>query len=175
MATTVMTTRSFGPELSSGQALACTKQVLEEALFHNIVSLERKRSERNQRPFVLLIVETEQGLTGIRNNHVLLDVLSALQTATRETDLTGWYKEDVALGVILTEILPASGPVEGAILSRLNAALSERLTNDQLRRIKFRFWMLPEDWTRYETVPEITVGVPLHQVQDGSTSKSIQK
>ena len=33
-------------------------EVLSEETFHRLISLERKRSERSQRPFVLLLVET---------------------------------------------------------------------------------------------------------------------
>src|SRR5215467_13359547 len=70
---------------------AAVQDVLSEELFHNMISLERKRSERTQRPFVLLLMETGHGVGSHKNGRVLLEILSALQIATRETDVMGWY------------------------------------------------------------------------------------
>ena len=44
-----------------------------------MISLERKRSERTQRPFVLLLMDAGRTLPTEKNGRVLLDILSALQ------------------------------------------------------------------------------------------------
>ncbi len=115
-----------------------------------MISLERKRSERSQRPFVLLLVDTCAGNgaadSGDRRNPVLVDLLSALQGATRETDVTGWYKESAVIGVMFTEIVLDNNLVLSTILARLGAVLRERLDAEQFSRIKFSFHVFPDDW-----------------------------
>ncbi len=125
-------------------------EVLSEDTFHRMISLERKRSERSQRPFVLLLVDTCAGdgaaEPGGRPDPVLVDLLSALQGATRETDVTGWYKESAVIGVMFTEIVLDNNLVLSTILARLGAVLRERLDAEQFRRIKFSFHVFPDDW-----------------------------
>jgi len=64
-----------------------------------MISLERKRSERTQRPFVLLLMDTGRNLPTEKNGRILLEILSALQAATRETDVmagtsrTQWWSD----------------------------------------------------------------------------------
>ncbi len=58
-----MATRSTDPISSSVQSGSRKgsvggAEVLSENTFHRMISLERKRSERSQRPFVLLLVDT---------------------------------------------------------------------------------------------------------------------
>jgi len=124
--------------------------VLSEDTFHRMISLERKRSERSQRPFVLLLVDTcvsnVADASGDRSNTVLVDLLSALQGATRETDVTGWYKEGAVIGVMFTEIVLDNNLVLSTILARLGGVLRERLDAEQFSRIKFSFHVFPDDW-----------------------------
>jgi len=76
---------------SQPQSWVGSNEVLSEEAFRRMISLERKRSERTQRPFALLLMDTGRILPTEKNGRVLLDILSALQTATRETDVMGWY------------------------------------------------------------------------------------
>jgi lipopolysaccharide/colanic/teichoic acid biosynthesis glycosyltransferase len=121
-------------------------EVLSEGGFQRLIALERKRSERSQRPFVLLLIDAGLSLPGERNSRILLDVLSALQEATRETDVTGWYKTNSVVGVMFTEIGPDNNLVFSTILSRIGSALHDRLDTDQFSRIKFSFHVFPDNW-----------------------------
>jgi lipopolysaccharide/colanic/teichoic acid biosynthesis glycosyltransferase len=125
-------------------------EVLSEDTFHRMISLERKRSERSQRPFVLLLVDTcaGNGAAGLgdRRNLVVMDLLSALQGATRETDVTGWYKESAIIGVMFTEIVLDNNLVLSTILARIGGVLRERLDAEQFSHIKFSFHVFPDDW-----------------------------
>ena len=118
-------------------------EVLSEDGFQRVISLERKRSERSQRPFVLLLIDTGHSPSGESDSRILLDVRPALQQAIRETDVTGWYKTNSVLGVMFTEIGPDNNLVSSTILSRIGSALRDRLDADQ-----FRFWfhVFPDNW-----------------------------
>jgi len=111
-----------------------------------MISLERKRSERTQRPFVLLLMDTGRTLPTEKNGRVLLDILSALQAATRETDVMGWYETNSAVGVMFTEITLENNLILSTILARISEVLRGRLTSEQFSQIKFSFHLFPEEW-----------------------------
>ena len=134
------------PELSSSQGRVEPGEVLSEGAFHRMISLERRRSERSQRPFVLLLIDTGRNHPGDKQGRVLLDMLSALQGATRETDVTGWYTANSVVGVMFTEIVLDNNAVLSTILSRIGAVLRGQLDTDQFSRIKFSFHVFPDDW-----------------------------
>jgi lipopolysaccharide/colanic/teichoic acid biosynthesis glycosyltransferase len=121
-------------------------EVLSEGAFQRLISLERKRSERSQRPFVLLLIDSGPSLSGEKNGLILLEMLAALQEATRETDVTGWYKTNAVMGVMFTEIVLDNDLVLSTILSRIGSALRGRLDDSQFSRIKFSFHVFPDDW-----------------------------
>jgi hypothetical protein len=126
------------------------KEVLGEELFHNMISLERKRSERTQRPFVLLLMETGRALPSAKNGRVLLEILSALQAATRETDVMGWYETNSVVGVMFTEITLDNKLILSTILGRISEVLRSQLTTEQFSRLKFSFHLFPEEWDHYD-------------------------
>ncbi len=121
-------------------------EVLTEAIFHRIIARERKRSERSQRPFVLLLIDTGANETGGNRAKLLLDLLSAIEGATRETDVAGWYKTNAVVGVMFTEITLDNNSVLSTILSRIGAVVRDRLNTDQFSRVKFSFHVFPDDW-----------------------------
>jgi len=131
---------------SQPQKQAEPQEVLTEESFRRMISLERKRSERSQRPFVLLLIDTGRSVPGDKQGRVLLEMLSALQGATRETDVTGWYTTNSVVGVMFTEIVLDNNAVLSTILSRIGALLRDKLDTDQFGRIKFSFHVFPDDW-----------------------------
>ncbi len=131
---------------SQPQNLLDSQEVLSEEAFRRMISQERKRSERSQRPFVLLLIDTGRTQPGDKQGRVLLDMLSALRGATRETDVTGWYTTNSVMGVVFTEIVLENNAVLSTILSRIGAVLRGRLDTDQFSQIKFSFHVFPDDW-----------------------------
>jgi lipopolysaccharide/colanic/teichoic acid biosynthesis glycosyltransferase len=128
------------------QNLRDSEEILSEESFRRMISLERKRSERSQRQFVLLLIDTGLNETGVKQGRILLDTLAALQGATRETDITGWYTTNAVLGILFTEIVLGNDAILSTILSRIGALLRDRVDTDQFSRIKFSFHVFPEAW-----------------------------
>jgi len=120
--------------------------ILPEEAFRRMISVERKRSERSQRPFVLLLIDTGGAQPSEKQSRILVDMLSALQGATRETDVTGWYTTNTVMGVMFTEIVLDNNAVLSTILARIGSLLRESLDNDQFGRIKFSFHVFPDNW-----------------------------
>src|SRR5439155_5983194 len=73
--------------------------------FIKMLSLERKRTERSRKQFVLMLLHAEPLLGhSDQRAEVLKKILSALFSSVRETDARGWYRNDAVIGVIFTEI-----------------------------------------------------------------------
>ncbi len=145
-----MSTTSTRPRsakgLSQPQNGLDLSEVLTEEVFRRMISLERKRSERTQRPFVLLLMDAGRTQPTEKNGRILLDILSALQTATRETDVMGWYETNSAVGVMFTEITLENNLILSTILARISELLRGQLTSEQFSQIKFSFHLFPEEW-----------------------------
>lgn len=146
-----MASRASNPVFNSVELTRSSRSkraldLLEESAFHRVISLERKRSERSRRPFVLLLVDTGRNGASGSMSGVFDDLVLALQGATRETDMTGWYQENSIIGVMFTEIDADQNRVLSTILTRIGAALRERLDLEEFSRIKFSFHVFPDDW-----------------------------
>lgn len=113
------------------------QRILPEDLFLGILCLERKRSERASRRFVLLLLDAlESGQSG-RQDEILAGCIKAVNASRRETDPAGWYKQDLILGVIFTE-LPPGQEVEAkdTLLDKVCQSLSVHLSPADLRDVR---------------------------------------
>jgi lipopolysaccharide/colanic/teichoic acid biosynthesis glycosyltransferase len=117
-----------------------------EDVFHRMLCLERKRTERSGRRFVLMLLEAGTLLKDGGDDRALDRVFTALLHSTRETDFKGWYRNERVIGVIYTEIGPAEGKsVANALLSRVTDALCASLSIDEINAIRLSFHVFPED------------------------------
>ena len=130
-------------------------EILPHDLFMRMLYLERKRSERSGRPFVLMLLESTK-LLRAGDSGTFNKVLSALANSTRETDTRGWYEEPSTLGVIFTELGQDSNgeSVASALLSKVTKALSSYLSIGEINEIRLTFQMFPEVWGRRGPVEE---------------------
>jgi lipopolysaccharide/colanic/teichoic acid biosynthesis glycosyltransferase len=121
--------------------------ILNEDSFQHSISLERKRTERAQRSFLLVLLELGSLLNTPNGEEALTKVLSSLSTLIRETDITGWQQQDSVLGIMFTEITTeCRSSAVGAILTRLNGLLYSRLTFHEFNEITISHYIFPEDW-----------------------------
>jgi lipopolysaccharide/colanic/teichoic acid biosynthesis glycosyltransferase len=122
-----------------------TAKLLAEDAFTLMLSLERKRTARSQRRFVLMLLESSTLLKGGNNVETFDKVLYALSRSTRETDIKGWYKDGCVLGVIFTEIGAAEGKsVATALLTKVTNALCGTLGIEHINEIRLSFHVFPE-------------------------------
>ena len=125
------------------------RSVLNEELFHAIVALERKRTERSRKPFLLMLLDAGNGLPSEQNGKMLNEILPLLSVSTRETDATGWYQSSSVIGVMFTEIGNMErSSIVSAISARVSTTLRGSLTVEQLSQIRISFHLFPEDWDR---------------------------
>ena len=66
--------------------------------FSKMLALERKRTERSQRPYVLMLLDFPGGVRESDPQRMFERVLTAASVATRETDRKGWSEDGLSLG-----------------------------------------------------------------------------
>ena len=116
-------------------------QAFNEEAFRYLLGVQRKRSERSDQPFLLLLVdlETEAG-ADIRIDPALARKLfSGMWRALRETDLVGWYREECIAGAVLTERDEDSWADAARVVARrVTDVLAEDLPAPAARRVRVR-------------------------------------
>src|SRR5262245_61983772 len=120
--------------------------IFDVASFTRILSLERKRTDRSQRSFLLLLLELGLRLRKgqqWRRRLLIKNVIQSLQSCARQTDVIGWYKHNAIIGVIFTE-LRHEERASCKILERVYAALQARLTPEQIGAVTLSIYMYPQ-------------------------------
>lgn len=121
--------------------------LIAQASFENALHLERKRAERSQASFVLLLLDCEKLLTAKPFVETLNKIESALSASTRETDAVGWFKDGAVVGVIFNELGTAScGSVTGLLSDKVRAALIAVLGKERSAQITLSSYVFPGDW-----------------------------
>ena len=127
--------------------------ILDEASFRQMIALERKRTERSGKPVLLMLLDAGISLPFDKAERVLSGMVSALSLSTRDTDVTGWYKENSVVGVMFTEIgIDDHGAILGVMMNRVSQALQNNLSLDKFSQITISLHVFPEDWNQ-ETSP----------------------
>jgi exopolysaccharide biosynthesis polyprenyl glycosylphosphotransferase len=138
-------------------------EVLAEETFRKFLCWERKRAERSGRCILLMLVYVESILHANQSKRALSEIMSAVSSSTRETDLAGWYREDAILGVIFTEISEANRKaLESLKPAEVIASLRSKWSPEQLDQIHFSFHFFPEKedksslgWANAELYPDL--------------------
>ena len=127
------------------------QNILSQESFLRMISLERKRTERSRKPFLLMLVDAGRCLPTEKNGKVLRKILSTLATSTRETDMKGWHKDDSAIGVMFTEMaIDAKNLILGTMLARVSEALRDSLGLEQFNQVNISFHLFPDDWDQQQ-------------------------
>ena len=123
------------------------REILHEEAFKRMISVERKRTERSRKPFLLMLLETAGYHTSEKNGNVLANILSALLASTRETDVIGWYKNQSTAGVMFTElVIDDKNSILSTMLTRVSNILQDILTFEQFNQISISFHFFPDKW-----------------------------
>src|SRR3954468_3618066 len=117
-------------------------EILEEHHFLYMLGLERKRTERSSRPFMLLLLSARPLFQSNYGEKVVRQVASAISSSTRDTDSVGWYEWGSTLAVLFTEI-GSTFENSKVICEKVATALEEALEPEHLEAIKINFRVFP--------------------------------
>jgi exopolysaccharide biosynthesis polyprenyl glycosylphosphotransferase len=128
-------------------ATADDRIVLNGESFQRMLALERKRSERSRKPFLLMLVDLGERLPSASNGKASSDIVSALSLATRVTDVIGWYKDDSVVGILFTEVvIEDRSSIMGTMMTRISNMLGKALSPEQLNQVSISLHLFPEEW-----------------------------
>lgn len=137
---------ALGP-LTVKTVTAAERDILQEQAFVRMISLERKRSERSRKPFVLMLLDMGRPLAASKSDKAFDRILAALAVTTRETDVTGWYQNNFIIGVMFTEIgAEDRDHIVSTMVARVSETLRTHLTVEQFQKLSVSFHVYPEDW-----------------------------
>jgi lipopolysaccharide/colanic/teichoic acid biosynthesis glycosyltransferase len=120
--------------------------VIQEATFVQLLRLERRRTERSGKQFMLVLISGEDFCTesgGILINHVV----TAVSSSTRETDVLGWYERNVTLGLLMTEIGQADTATIATVIKKISTAVQNAVNPEKYSRLTMIFRVFPQEAT----------------------------
>ena len=140
----------IGPFAAEARPTA-DRGIANEETFHRIISLERRRTERSRKPFLLMLLDMGDHAPSGGVGKVLGKMVAALAVSTRETDVAGWYKTGCVVGVMFTEIgVEDRNSIVSTMIARLSTALRSDLSLEQFNQIGVSFHLFPEEWDHEE-------------------------
>ena len=123
-----------------------TRVILGEDTFMSMLYLERRRAERAQKRYVLLLVDVRDALEDKSKARTAQAIAQALCEVTRETDLIGWYVKEHIIGVIATEIGTASPKeIRQKMGEKFRHAFVQSIGQGKASQISISFHFYPEE------------------------------
>lgn len=119
----------------------------DEDTFRTFLSIERRRSERSDRAFFLLLVALtdEAGVPTPIPDAVASELFMTLRACLRRTDFVGWYRRGRVAGAVLTESPNRpEADVTLVVGRRVLGALGERFSSRGALRYRVRVYPHPE-------------------------------
>ncbi len=139
-------------DLLSGPRSEVVREVLSEEAFRRMIAIERKRTERTNEPFLLMLLECVDRQTAGKFTRALDNLMTVLLSATRDTDVIGWYRQHQAIGLLFTGLASdCKNTSLGTILSRVSAILQDKLTFEQFSEISISLHFFPDDWNKNDS------------------------
>lgn len=120
---------------------------ISEEAFRKMLAVERKRTERSGSPFLLLLLDVGRQHNLSRNERILEKIMTTLVSNIRETDVIGWYQDQVVIGILFTGLIGDDrNEILNTILVRVSRSLKNALSLDQFNQLSISFHFFPDEW-----------------------------
>jgi lipopolysaccharide/colanic/teichoic acid biosynthesis glycosyltransferase len=117
-----------------------------EHYFCELLSIERKRSERSRKPFLLMLADLNGFEDRFERHQISKRIGDALSSATRDTDIKGWFKYDCVIGVMFTDIAVKDKNIKHGhkhLVNKCSDSLGISLGEDELERVVLTWHVFP--------------------------------
>jgi hypothetical protein len=118
-------------------------QACNEEAFRHFLAVERKRSRRSGRAFLLLLLRFNQDrpMAARMDSAVAERLFACLWLCLRETDQVGWFREGRVAGALLTDVSDAN--IAPAVCEKIRRSFRSTLPPDMVARLIVRVFRLP--------------------------------
>ncbi|WP_213806327.1 sugar transferase [Granulicella sp. dw_53] len=117
--------------------------VLEGAAFVQMLRFERRRTERSGRQFMLVLLNSKEFGTKL-GSRLINGIAKAIGSNTRETDVLGWYEQDLTLGLLMTEIGLADATTVETVSQKISDAVRNAVSPASFDRLKVTARLFPQ-------------------------------
>jgi len=142
----------------------------DEFQFNRMLQLERKRTQRSGKPFILILIDVK-GLMKACPPGGVDKLQEALSSGFRETDFQGWYRRESVIGIVFTELHSVGDNTRAILFRKLMDTLASRIEPDLLQKIYVTFHTHPSSHEDAISCGRFDLGryqVPTHQIADTS-------
>ncbi len=161
---------------SENNETALQAEVISEPIFERMIRFERRRTERSGRQFILVLIGCD--LFRSRAERLFLsNVITALTSNTRETDILGWYEREATLGLLMTEIGSADRVTLSVIKEKITTGVRRSVAPEKFALLSFQFRVFPQEVEKTSDTDRNQVHFPdVHRCQKySSLSKRVMK
>lgn len=111
-----------------------------EDSFHEILFLERMRTERSGKTFLLMTIDISALLA--YHKGISREIFQAFDNYIRDIDSIGWDRTDITIGIIFTEINMRD---RSLLIEKTYTILSSILDVEKLKKVNINCHTFPED------------------------------
>ena len=115
-----------------------------QAEFRRSIYLERRRSERSGRPFLLILLNAESIAEPGPRAAALAAILAALPAWVRETDRLGWYTTASVLGLLFSEVETGDSGLRQSLVRKVRMAVSAAVSASAAGAVQVTAHLFPQ-------------------------------
>ena len=133
------------PRSRGGRAAAPRepRRPLSQELFKAVLIKERKRADRSNQPWALLIISVDDPTAP--SSFIWKPIIESLSAVTRETDLMGWFARRTVISVVLTEVQRFEPAAARALEVRISQQLGKHLDAETIGKVSIRVRVPPRE------------------------------
>jgi lipopolysaccharide/colanic/teichoic acid biosynthesis glycosyltransferase len=121
--------------------------LIQEAAFVQMLRFERRRTERSGKQFMLVLISGKD-FHGESSGMLISNLVSAISSTTRETDVLGWYERDLTLGLLMTEIGVVEPSTINTIIEKISIAMQNAVGSEKHRQLTLTHYVFPHNLSR---------------------------
>jgi lipopolysaccharide/colanic/teichoic acid biosynthesis glycosyltransferase len=122
----------------------------DQSHFRHILRVERMRTERSRKPFLLLLLDISNLIETTKDIKAVDKIKASLNPSLREVDIRGWYHNNKTIGVLFTEITSIDEVFIDTIIHKIFNRFSKRMNPHWIKKINISYHIFPE--TNHKTL-----------------------
>jgi len=112
--------------------------------FHHLLRIERRRTERSKKPFLLVLLDISRLVKTTPNPKTVDEIKMSLNILVREVDVRGWYQNQKIIGVLITDIAQLDQAFIDRVIRKIYDRFYETLNPSWLDHIYLSYHVFPE-------------------------------